>query len=60
MISTPYSAYHWLRGLGLSHEQAMGLTTSNDKYEYFMACVEDFIKARQQEKQNADHVQSNP
>ena len=39
MISTPYTAYQWLRGLGLTHEASVGLTASRTKFEYFLAVL---------------------
>ena len=41
MISTPHRAYEWLRGVGLSHEAAMGISSDRARFEYFVAVINE-------------------
>lgn len=38
-LSTPHSAYRFLREIGLNHRQAVALTASRDRFEYFVEAL---------------------
>ena len=38
-LSTPHSAYCWLRSLGLDPSQGMSLTKRRDLFEYFVRAI---------------------
>ena len=44
-ISTPMSAYKWLREIGLSHEVSLELTKRKDMFDYYvetLRCLRGF------------------
>ena len=43
MISTPYTAFRWLLGLGLEPEQAMRLCESREKFEYYVEVLRTLV-----------------
>lgn len=44
MNYTPYTAYKWLRNLGLSHEDADKLTESREKFEFYVNSLDACMK----------------